>query len=70
MALHTDSKSPWSWDRFGVGDLEFGIWGEGELVRRGRAQEGEGESAREGEGSVSCEGEREMVRSLFNDCVA
>ena len=26
-------------DRFGVGDLEFGIWGEGE-----------GESAREGEG--------------------
>ena len=39
MALHTDSKSLWSWDRFGVGDLEFGIWGEGEgeLVREREA---------------------------------
>ena len=37
MALHTDSKSPWSWDRFGVGDLDFGIWGEGELVREREA---------------------------------
>ena len=37
MALHADSKSPWSWDRFRVGDLEFGIWGEGELVREREA---------------------------------
>ena len=35
MALHTDSKSPWSWDRFGVGDLDFGIWGEGESAGEG-----------------------------------
>ena len=35
MALHADSKSPWSWDRFGVGDLEFGIWGEGESAGEG-----------------------------------
>ena len=49
MALHTDSKSPWSWDRFGVGDLEFGIWGEGELVREVREREVMGESESEGE---------------------
>jgi len=46
-------------DRFGVGDLEFGIWGEGELKR-----ERERVHVR-GRGSVSCEGERERVRSLF-----
>ena len=33
MALQAGSKSLWSWNRFGVGGLEFGIWGEGELVR-------------------------------------
>ena len=52
MALHTDSKSPWSWDRFGVGDLEFGIWGEGgrgEGVRWRGSGVREGESAGEGE---------------------
>jgi len=37
MALHADSNSPWSWDRFGVGDLDFGIWGEGELVKEREA---------------------------------
>jgi len=55
MALHADSKSPWSWDRFGVGDLEFGVWG----LRRGRACEGEGghgEGVR-GRGSGMREGE-------------
>ena len=49
MALHADSTSPWSWDRFGVGDLEFGIWGEGELVREVREREVTGESGSEGE---------------------
>ena len=49
MALHADSKSSWSWDRFGVGDLEFGIWGEGELVREVREREVMGESESEGE---------------------
>ena len=49
MALHTDSTSPWSWDRFGVGDLDFGIWGEGELVREVREREVTGESESEGE---------------------
>ena len=53
MVLHADSKSPWSWDRFGVGDLEFEIWG------RGRVCEGEGghsEGVR-GRGSGVREGE-------------
>ena len=36
-------------DRFGVGDLEFGIWGEGELVREVREREVMGESESEGE---------------------
>ena len=69
MVLHADSKSLWSWGSIRGGG--FGVWD----LRRGRACEGEGELKRErvhvrGRGSVSCEGEREMVRSLFNDCVA
>ena len=62
MALHADSNSPWSWDRFGVGDLEFGIWGEGELVREVREREVMGES--------ESEGERESDIFYLNDCGA
>ena len=71
MVLHADSKSLWSWGSIRGGG--FGVWDLG----RGRACEREGELKRERErvhvrvrGSVSCEGERERVRSLFNDCVA
>ena len=55
MALHTDSKSLWSWDRFGVGDLEFGIWEEGE-GGHGEGVRGRGSGVREGESAG--EGER------------